>query len=421
MTLATERLVDRIVEAAVTRAVAGGRGMFHGLGGRSLVDAVGAFFPLTTAKVLAHETRGALEKKELKIGFVPVACATPLLLAEPMGFYALQGLKAVLVKAPGWGLVRDLAIGGQCQASHMLAPMPLALRLGPGPQRDPMRVVSLQGGSGQAITLHLKHRDRRDPRQWQGMKLAVPFECSMHDLLLRYYLAEHGLDPDRDVQIRVVPPAGLLAALRSGSIDGYLGPEPFNQRAVHDGVGFIHALSSDLWDGHPCCAFAVSESFVKENPNTFAALFRAVATATAHAQEPDNRAEIARSIAGASYLDQPVSVVEQVLTGRFGDGLGNARHVPERAVFAAFPWHSMAVWILTQLKRWGYVKGDFDYHAVAEEVFLATDARKRLAEMGVAAPERTYARHRIMGKTFDPARPEDYVGSFRIPRREPVV
>ena len=77
----------------------------------------------------------------------------------------------------------------------------------------------------------------------------------------------------------------------------------------------------------------------------------------------------------------------------------------------------MAVWILTQLKRWGYVKGDLDYHAVAEEVFLATDARKRLAQLGLAAPERTYAQHRVMGRPFDPARPEEYVRSFHIPRR----
>jgi len=126
VTGAAERLVDRIVEAAVTRAVVGSRGMFHGLGGSSLLDAVGAFFPLTTAKMLAHEAGGTLERKELKIGFVPIACAAPLLLAEPMGFYALQGLRAVLVKTPGWGLVGDLAVGGQCHASHMPAPMPLA-------------------------------------------------------------------------------------------------------------------------------------------------------------------------------------------------------------------------------------------------------------------------------------------------------
>jgi nitrate/nitrite transport system substrate-binding protein len=102
-----------------------------------------------------------------------------------------------------------------------------------------------------------------------------------------------------------------------------------------------------------------------------------------------------------------VAVVEQVLTGRFADGLGNEHNVPARAGFESFPWHSMAVWILMQLKRWGYVKQDLDYRAVAEQVFLATDARKRLAELGLAAPERTYAQHRILGEVFDPGRPDE--------------
>ena len=105
-----------------------------------------------------------------------------------------------------------------------------------------------------------------------------------------------------------------------------------------------------------------------------------------------------------------------MLAGRFADGLGQVRNAPGRAGFDPFPWHSMAVWILTQLKRWGYVKGDFDYHQVAEQVFLATDARRRHAEVGLAAPERTYALHRVMGRTFDPTRPEEYLKSFPIPR-----
>jgi nitrate/nitrite transport system substrate-binding protein len=126
--------------------------------------------------------------------------------------------------------------------------------------------------------------------------------------------------------------------------------------------------------------------------------------------------DIAKAIASANYLNQPLPVVEQVLTGRFADGLGKVQNVPGRADFDPFPWHSMAVWILTQLKRWGYVKGDLDYRKVAEQVFLATDARKRMAEMGLAAPEKTYSRHQIMGKTFDPAKPEEYVNSFSIRR-----
>ena len=407
MNRSAERLVDRLVEAAVTRAVVESRGSLRGLGGAALLDAIGSFFPLTTAKVLAQEVRGTVEKKQLRIGFVPVACAAPLLIADPMGFYALQGLEVVLVKTPGWALVRDLVLNQKFDAAHMLAPMPLALTLGLESRAEPMHVAALANVNGQAITLHLRHRNRRDPRQWKGMRLGIPFEYSMQNLLLRSYLADHGLDPDRDVAIRVVPPFEMVGQLRAGSIDGYLGPEPFNQRAVHDGVGFIHLLSKDLWDGHPCCAVGLPASFVKENPKTFAALFRALAFATAYAQRAENRRSVAEAIAPAPWLDQPLPVVEQVLTGRFPDGLGNVHNVPARAAFEPFPWHSMAVWILLQLKRWGYVKQDLDFNAIAEQVFLATDARKRLSELGLAAPDRTYAQHRIAGKLFDPARPEE--------------
>ncbi len=94
----------------------------------------------------------------------------------------------------------------------------------------------------------------------------MPFDYSMHNFLLRYYVAEHGLDPDTDIQIRVTPPPEMVANLRAGNIDGFLGPDPFNQRAVYDEVGFIHMLSKDLWDGHPCCAFGVSDGVHQGEP-----------------------------------------------------------------------------------------------------------------------------------------------------------
>jgi nitrate/nitrite transport system substrate-binding protein len=248
----------------------------------------------------------------------------------------------------------------------------------------------------------------------------VPFEYSMHNFLLRYYVAEHGLDPDMDIQIRVTPPAEMVANLRAGNIDGFLGPDPFNQRAVYDEVGFIHILSKELWDGHPCCAFGVSDAFIKENPNSFIALYRAVLNAAAMAREPRNRSVIAQVIAPANYLNQPVTVIEQVLTGKFADGLGQIRTVPDRADFDPFPWHSMAVWIMTQMKRWGYIKGDVRYRDIAEKVFLATDARKRMTELGMKAPETNYRKFKVMGKEFDPAKPEAYLSSFAIRKAVPA-
>ena len=118
----------------------------------------------------------------------------------------------------------------------------------------------------------------------------------MHNFLLRYYVAEAGLNPDTDIQIRVVPPPEMVANLRAGNIDGFLGPDPFNQRAVFEEVGFIHLLTKELWNGHPCCAFGTSAEFIQQNPNTFAALYRAVLTAAAMARKAENRELIAKVI-----------------------------------------------------------------------------------------------------------------------------
>ena len=122
----------------------------------------------------------------------------------------------------------------------------------------------------------------------------------------------------------------------------------------------------------------------------------------------------AEAIAPANYLNQPVTVVEQVLTGTFADGLGKVQKVPDRIDFDPFPWHSFAVWILTQMKRWGQVKGDIDYAGIASQVYLATDATRLMKEAGLTPPTTTTKSFSVMGKTFDPAKPEDYLNSFKI-------
>jgi nitrate/nitrite transport system substrate-binding protein len=288
--------------------------------------------------------------------------------------------------------------------------------MGTGSTAVPMNVASIQNTNGQAITLANKHKDKRDPKDWKGFKFAVPFEYSMHNFLLRYYVAEYGLDPDRDIQIRVVPPPEMVANLRAGNIDGYLGPDPFNQRAVFEEIGFLHLLTKELWNGHPCCAFGTSTEFIQKNPNTFAAMYRAVLTASAMARKAENRELIAKVISPAAYLNQPETVVAQVLTGKFADGLGNVRNVPDRADFDPIPWQSMAVWMLTQMKRWGYVKGDVQYKQLAEQVFMLTDARRVMKDMGQTVPDGAFPKFTIMGKVFDPARPDDYLKSFAVAR-----
>jgi nitrate/nitrite transport system substrate-binding protein len=208
----------------------------------------------------------------------------------------------------------------------------------------------------------------------------------------------------------------MVANLRADNIDGFLGPDPMNQRAVFDGVGFIHMLSKEMWDGHPCCAFAASKEFITGAPNTYAALLKSIIDATAFAHKPENRKAIAEAIAPANYINQPVTVLEQILTGTFADGLGTVKKDANRVDFDPFPYESFAVWILTQMKRWGQIKGDVDYAGVAKQVFLATDTTKLMTEVGLTPPASTSKSFVVMGRTFDPTKPEDYVKSFAIKR-----
>ncbi|KJS45548.1 MAG: nitrate ABC transporter substrate-binding protein [Roseovarius sp. BRH_c41] len=417
--MSPEAMMERAVESAVVRSVFGhsdiGRRSFMGMmGGGTVAAALASVFPLDAAKAAILDNLGTPEKTDLNIGFVPITCATPIIMAQPMGFYERYGLNASVIKTAGWAVARDKSLSGEYDASHMLTPMPLAMTLGAGSTAVPYIMPAVENINGQAIVLSNEHLDKRDPKQWKGFTFGVPFEYSMHNFLLRYYVAEHGLDPDVDIQIRVVPPPEMVANLRAGNLDGYLSPDPFNQRAVWEGIGFIHILTKEIWEGHPCCAFAAPLSFATDMPNTYGALLKAIIDATQYASNPENRKEISAAIAPTNYLNQPVEVIEQVLTGTYADGLGAVQQVPDRIDFDPFPWHSMGVWILTQMKRWGYIENDIDYKAVAEQVYLAADAKKVMNDLGYDAPDITYKSHTIMGKTFDPAEPEAYVKSFAI-------
>lgn len=415
----TDAMLERAVESAVVRSMFGqnelSRRSFMGMvGGGTVAAALASVFPLDKAKAAILDTLGTPEKTDLNIGFVPITCATPIIMAQPLGFYEKYGLNAQVIKTAGWAVARDKSLAGEYDASHMLTPMPLAMTLGAGSTAAPYIMPAVENINGQAIVLHNDHKDKRDPKQWKGFTFGVPFEYSMHNFLLRYYVAEHGLDPDVDIQIRVVPPPEMVANLSAGNLDGYLSPDPFNQRAVWEGIGFIHVLTKEIWEGHPCCAFAAPLSFAEELPNTYGALLKSIIDATQYARDPANRKEISEAIAPTNYLNQPVPVIEQVLTGTYADGLGEVKQVPDRIDFDPFPWHSMGVWILTQMKRWGYIEGDVDYKDVAERVYLAADCRKIMKDLGYEAPDVTYKSHTIMGKTFDPADPEGYVKSFAI-------
>src|ERR1700730_5510897 len=183
--------LKRVIESAVMRAVfprdATRRALLRAVGASTALAAISQFLPLPTITD-AFAQAAAPEKKDLKIGFIPITCATPIIMAHPMGFYSKYGLNVEVVKTAGWAVVRDKTVNKEYDAAHMLSPMPLAITMGLGSTSVPYTVPAIENINGQAITLAMKHKDKRDPKDWKGFKFAVPFDYSMHNYLLRYYL-----------------------------------------------------------------------------------------------------------------------------------------------------------------------------------------------------------------------------------------
>src|SRR5712691_9076471 len=196
-----DKRYEGVVASAVIRAVfpkdAARRAFLKSVGASTALAALSQFFPLKTATEVFAQG-GALEKKDLKVGFIPITCATPIIMAHPMGFYTKQGLNVEVIKTAGWAVIRDKTLNKEYDAAHMLSPMPLAISLGTGSNPIPYTMPAVENINGQAITLSIKHKDKNDPKLWKGFKFAVPFDYSIHNYLLRYYVAEAGIDPDTD-------------------------------------------------------------------------------------------------------------------------------------------------------------------------------------------------------------------------------
>ncbi len=415
---------ERALAAGMNEAVFAGmfpdaafrRNFLKAVGAGTALSAVSSLIPLDSLKAFAQDTRtqGALEKKTLNVGFLPLTCATPLIYAEELGLFGRQGLDVKLQKITGVALIRDKMINGELDFSQQLLPVALMMSAGVGSAQVPTRVLTILNQHGNSLVLAMKHKDNRNPKNWKGFKFAIPFDASHQAMQLRYYLAENGLDPDKDVSFRVVPPTEYVSNLRTGNVDGFFGGEPGGQRAVYEGAGFIHLLSAEIWRGHPCCSVTGTEAFIKQHPNTFLAFFRGVIGAGLHVSDAQNRAGMAKVLAQPKYLNQPETVVDQVITGKYADGLGNIKNVPDRVEFQPYPHYSMAVWMLTQMRRWNMLKEDIDYKKLAEQVMLATDAKRLMAEYGVLAPAPGFRKETILGKEFDSSRPEEYLKRLKV-------
>jgi nitrate/nitrite transport system substrate-binding protein len=390
------------------------RELLRTVGAATLLGALSTMLPIGTLKAIAQEKK-PLEKTKLNVGFLPITCATPLIFGEILESYKKEGLDVALQKIAGIALIRDKMLNGELDVSQQVMPVALTMTAGLGGNTQSIKVLTILNQNGNSLVLANKHKDNREPKNWKGFTFAVPFDQSHQALQLRNYLANAGLDPDKDVKYRVVPPTEYVSSLRVGSIDGFFGGEPGGQRAVFEGAGFIHLISKEIWDGHPCCSVTAAESWITQNPNTFMAFYRAIISASLHVSKPENRSGMAKVLAQPQYLNAPEVVVEQVITGRYADGLGSIKNDPRRVDYQPFPHYSAAVWLMAQLRRWNMLKEDIDYKKLAENVMLTTDAARIMREQGTTPPTVEFGVETILGQKFDSSKPIEYLKSVRQP------
>jgi nitrate/nitrite transport system substrate-binding protein len=390
------------------------RELLRSVGAATLLGALSTMLPIGTLKAIAQEKK-PLEKTKLNVGFLPITCAAPLIYGEMLESYKKEGLDVALQKIAGIALIRDKMLNGELDVSQQVMPVALTMTAGLGGNTQSIKVLTILNQNGNSLVLANKHKDNRDPKNWKGFTFAVPFDQSHQALQLRNYIANAGLNPDKDVQYRVVPPTEYVSSLRVGSIDGFFGGEPGGQRAVFEGAGFIHLISKEIWDGHPCCSVTAAESWITQNPNTFMAFYRAIISASLHISKPENRGGLAKVLAQPQYLNAPEVVIDQVITGRYADGLGAIKNDARRVDYQPFPHYSAGVWLMTQLRRWNMLKEDIDYKKLAQNVMLTTDAARIMRDQGTMPPAVEFGVETILGHKFDSNRPDEYLKSVRQP------
>ncbi|MGC9528512.1 MAG: ABC transporter substrate-binding protein [Limnospira sp.] len=399
--------------SAAVRSVAGSvkrRQFLTGIAAASTVGMLSNCSPSPDPESGENLSAKKLEKNRLKIAFLPITCATPILISQSLGLYQKYGLDVELVRMNSWNQVQESAIVGNLDAYHMLSPMPIAISLGLQGRPFPIKLACIENINGNAITVANKHRDNvKGPADFKGFRIAIPFIYSMHNLLLRYYLAAGKVNPDRDVELVVLPPPDMVNKLGTGEIDAMIVAEPFNQLAVARGVGFIHLLTRELWPGHPCCSFATSRDWIDRYPNTFRALNKVIIEGSSYARLAQNRRDVARRLSESKYLNVGDDILQDIMIGNFVDGAGQTQEVPDRIDFDPYPWKSFSYWITSQFERWGYLPlGQTNHEAIADDIFMTGLARQMAKQLGHQPPTIILRYEDLKFDRFDPSEPENY-------------
>ncbi|HVQ61828.1 MAG TPA: CmpA/NrtA family ABC transporter substrate-binding protein [Burkholderiales bacterium] len=373
----------------------------------------------------------APEKKEVKIGFIPLTDCSSVVMASVMEFDKKYGIKIVPSKEASWAAVRDKLVNGELDAAHVLYGLIYGVQLGIGGPKKDMNVLMSLNNNGQAITLSSKLNEKgvtdgaslkalidREKREYT---FAQTFPTGTHAMWLYYWLAANGIHPFNDVKAIVVPPPQMVANMRVGNMDGFCVGEPWGNRAIVDKIGFTAVTTQEIWKDHPEKTLGTTAEFVQKYPNTARAMTAAVLEAGRWIDGSlSNRQKTAETVADKSYVNTDKDVILARMLGRYDNGIGKSWDDPNYMKFfndgaVNFPYLSDGMWFLTQHRRWGLLKEDVDYLAVAKKVNRIDIYKEAAAAVKANVPKDPMRSAKLIdGVTWDGKDPKKYAGSFKI-------
>lgn len=376
------------------------------------------------------------ELETVRVGFIPLTDCAPLAIASLKGFDKKYGITLVPSKEASWAAVRDKLVNGELDAAHVLYGLLYGLELGIASKPQAMANLMTLNRNGQAITLSAELQEKGVTDLPALKKLigqsapgaytfAHTFPTGTHAMWLYYWLASGGIHPFDDVRTVVVPPPQMVMNMRIGNMVGFCVGEPWNARAINDRIGFTAATTQDIWPEHPEKVLGTRREWVEQNPNTSRALVAALIDAARWIEaSAENKRETAQILSRRGWLNTK----EQYLTGRmlgeYDNGIGRRWQDAHPMRFYAegevtFPWISDGMWFLTQFRRWGLLKTEPDYRAIAQRI-NRTDIWKDAAQAvgGITPPSSLLRSSTLMdGTVWNGSDPEGYARSFAIQRR----
>lgn len=374
----------------------------------------------------------APEINSLDIGFMALSDSASLVVAATQGFAQPYGLSLNLKRQTSWASLRDKLVSGELHAAHSLYGLIYAVQLGiGGGAAADMAVLMGLNQNGQSINLSRALQnagvitpealDRKAHQSGTKLTFAQTFPTGNHAMWLYYWLASQGIHPLQDVESVVVPPPQMVEHLQAGRIDGFCVGEPWGANAVDRQLGFTFATSQAIWPDHPEKVLGCTREFVEQNPNTARALIMAVLEASRFIEASDeNRRSTALLLSGKDYLDAPASCIEPRLLGDYRDGLGNCWHDHHALRFHGggevnLPYLSDGMWFMTQFRRWGLLREDPDYLAVASGVQQLALYRQAAQQLGIAACDSAMRSSQLIdGRTWDGSDPAGYARGFKL-------